>query len=194
MFKVKYFVRINRSSIRENPSYGVSIDRKIPVRTGEHLIYLFINPEKVDMKNIDKTNFTFYGYKFDFIDEGNKDGLIEIHMTVSFTDDTQKEAFTNLLFDLCSKGVVKHADVQHVVDYVDWGYYDTTEYLFEYEPLEVTCQYCGAKFDHSELHSYWDGIDLYIENECPYCGHSDCVEIEYESLTDDVLREVGLHG
>ena len=181
---MSYFVRIDRDTIESNPNYGVR--NIVQVGPKEVLLSIYIDPEKVDMQNINQANFTFYGYEYNSIDMCCENGLIKISMNTPFVNDEQRNAFAELLLDLGSKGIIRQINSNYLVNCIDLTCCNVPKYFYEYEPLEVTCQYCGAKFDHSELRNYWDEAEVYVENECPYCGHSDCVEIVYERLSEDV--------
>lgn len=78
--------------------------------------------------------------------------------------------------------VTKRRDVQRI-----FTTEPQPEWLYEYLPTEVECNYCGATFDHSELQS--DSCD-YSERICPECGSWDCCDIEFESI-DDIMQEDG---
>lgn len=57
------------------------------------------------------------------------------------------------------------------------------EWLFQYEPTEVTCRKCGEAFPNQELGSdYVIGEDDEIGSSacCPKCGAWECCSVEYE--------------
>ncbi|HOP33340.1 MAG TPA: hypothetical protein PKU94_08190 [Candidatus Hydrothermia bacterium] len=59
---MSYFVRIDRDTIESNPNYGIR--NMAQVGPKEVLLSIYIDPEKVDMQNINQANFTFYGYEY----------------------------------------------------------------------------------------------------------------------------------
>ena len=64
------------------------------------------------------------------------------------------------------------------------------EFIFEYKPMNVTCDRCQRTFSHDLLEDGWcyefmptDDGDI-----CPFCGMSGCCEIEYETVTECLKR------
>ena len=67
------------------------------------------------------------------------------------------------------------------------------DYLFKYEDTKVTCKDCGASFPYGELQAdcVWLGDEegeAWSNTICPDCGAWDCVEIEYEYITEALER------
>jgi len=74
-------------------------------------------------------------------------------------------------------------------DYIEVVTLSYDPYIYKYEPLKVTCKYCGSTFDHTKLLNYLDAhCEICYEHVCPNCGYSECVDIEYESVYK-VIRE-----
>jgi hypothetical protein len=66
--------------------------------------------------------------------------------------------------------------------------YRPPAYLFDYLPLEIACENCGRKFDHSSLESDEFG-DSYSNTVCPHCGTPDCADVVYERI-EDALKTI----
>ena len=54
------------------------------------------------------------------------------------------------------------------------------KYFYKHTPTEVTCEFCGATFPHTELKEDYDYEPL--DDICPKCGVAFCCELEYERL------------
>lgn len=69
----------------------------------------------------------------------------------------------------------------------------SNRYVFEYEPLAVTCADCGKSFPADRLSTSYLDDDLGSDRVCPECGCWDCCEVPpNEVLSDDELAEIAL--
>lgn len=66
------------------------------------------------------------------------------------------------------------------------------EWIYEFEPLAVTCNECGAQFDYGELQSdSGSDADSYSDTVCPKCGEWNCVDNAIEIETVEQARARG---
>lgn len=67
------------------------------------------------------------------------------------------------------------------------------QYLFRYEPLNVTCVHCGAVSSVEDLEDEWDdygNTDYEHVRGCPACHQSYCCEqIDYETIENALKRK-----
>jgi len=185
-----YFVKILRNSVRKNPEAEYNGCRKY-AQIGPCSFEIVLQMDRNLAKLIDCENETFLGLKYVDVRTVDKD-LVEVVLSNALLSDNNKKDI--LMNWLCSipnglKSCYVDNYVSNIVDVT--SAIPAPEYLYEYEPLDVTCKYCGATFDHSMLTEFWDDYDIWREKVCPNCGEDYCVDIEYEKLSD-VLKEVGL--
>lgn len=67
------------------------------------------------------------------------------------------------------------------------------QFLFDYHPTELTCEYCDYKFPHTLLFDdYCEFSDTFRNNVCPNpnCQVSECCEISYEPLTSELAERI----
>jgi hypothetical protein len=68
------------------------------------------------------------------------------------------------------------------------------EFSYSYEPIQVTCKYCGATFPWEELESYSDEETYVVKGEariCPKCSTWECCdELEWEEFKPEMYKEV----
>lgn len=70
-------------------------------------------------------------------------------------------------------------------------------WLCEYEPMDVTCRFCGSTFPCEDLaaDSYPDldsDDEIWSNAVCPFCRTFDCIEdIEYETPEEALRRRDG---
>lgn len=186
-----YFVKILRNSVRKNPEAEYNGCRKY-ARVGPRSFEIVLQMDRNLAKLIDYENETFLGLKYVNVRTVNKDLVEVVFSNALLLDNDKKDILMNWLST--NPDGLKNC----YVDYVSSNVVDVTsavpapKYLYEYEPLDVTCKYCGATFDHSRLIEFWDDdCDIWREKVCPSCGKDNCVDIAYESLSD-VLKEIGL--
>jgi len=63
------------------------------------------------------------------------------------------------------------------------------KYLFDYIPTLIKCSFCEEEFYHNE---FAHDNDFNVENICPCCGMGCCCDIEFEKLTDDLIKNKGV--
>ena len=56
------------------------------------------------------------------------------------------------------------------------------QFLYQYLPTRVSCEYCSAEFNFDELESDGDE-EGWSETVCPKCHIWNCCEVEFESLS-----------
>lgn len=85
--------------------------------------------------------------------------------------------------DYCPSGSIQYA--MSGGQLIDITSMHSPRFLYRYLPTDVTCEECGATFDHSKLvDSDYSPADL-----CPECG--EVVDVDYERLTDEMTRGIG---
>ena len=170
-------ILIQLTSIKRNPNYGYHHPERIAGRRtvtfeyrGDSLPIVF-----EDGKNctITQRTYSFNGFGYDTIN-----GYI--------TDPSVFEGLDKETLDMFN--ITAHQE------WVDVHTLDSPEpYFYEYEKTELTCRYCGYKFDSEELGSdsmrTGDG-ELYSTTVCPECEGWDCVEgLEWETVEEALLRK-----
>ena len=167
-----YFVKIDRSSVKNNPNYPATRSY-IPTTKHNSITINVTHPL------LDEALGKILGHKID-------ESLCFV-TTITNACESLVRRFVVDNQDL--KDFLKAVDCDFSQDYIEVTTLPEDPYVYEYEPLEVTCKYCGATFDHTKLFNYWeDHCEVYHEHVCPYCDRSDCVDIEYESVYK-VIRE-----
>ena len=65
------------------------------------------------------------------------------------------------------------------------------KYFYSYSDTMVQCNSCLKKFDYAELELDWiDYLDARTDTKCPFCEAWDCCEIEYEKLSEEILKGI----
>lgn len=204
----KQLVRIDRSTFRKNPKYG-SQKHLVP---GAKRVDLRLNIDGVDLSFASDGELTF-GASDSQPDVAGRFLLTKARCFVpsSCNDDSPPlgamlynvGGFYDVQFFPSEKKVVidnktytvQEFDVEVERDVVCVDH-DEPRWLFRYEPTQVTCDACGATFDHKRLKSssaYDDDSreEWFSDTICPVCGEWDCCELEYEN-PNAVARELGL--
>lgn len=64
-------------------------------------------------------------------------------------------------------------------------------YFYSHLPTMVQCEYCNAHFNHEDLEYDCEDLDSgWTETKCPKCGGWECCEIEYEKLSEEILKGI----
>mgnify|MGYP001348423182 CR=1 FL=1 len=75
--------------------------------------------------------------------------------------------------------------------YKDIDFDSNKDYEYLHQDIEVKCNYCKDKFNISELTDYCSDDDqTYETNICPHCDMPNCVDLEYEKITDKKIVEM----
>jgi len=201
---IMYFVEINRETIRLNPKYEKwlrelgegekdkdklreELEEVLPKRVSIHLVTDH-NVLKVEELKNDLTlcGYVCSGYVLS-VDEDGVNVCIDIPHCDDLEDFKEKLARLSWDYGFVLKGVSVDTDADNLYRF------DCVpdKYLYDYKPLEVTCEYCGRSFDHSKIVSDYDYYDLILHNVCPFCHESNCVDIEYEELNEEDYNRLG---
>lgn len=167
-------IKIDRSTITTNPSHG---ETSSVVATGTEISFEYKGRKKLEyLKHLKSGLITSWE------ESPGPDGSI-VYFYQGVIIDTQN---TDLLEKLSRDGVtLKISRRLQLVAHAPGA-----QYLYKYEKTEITCDCCGAKFDHSELLSDYESDDVFCENICPSCGKWYCCdEIKYERI-GDVIKEL----
>ena len=196
---VKYLIKIQRSSIRKNPDAGKT-HYVIPGRATERLTRLVKRRKPEPGPIVPRPPDVAPGKTgWDLVKELVVDGLVIESQVISPDLDSASNAryFSHPYIMELWRGEIAEIvlerqttrDVQTIR-----SMFPASEHLCAYEPTTVTCRFCGQSFLHTELQYYEfggedDEAGADIDNICPKCKAPDCCEIEYEKLTDKLIKE-----
>jgi len=172
----QYLITIDRSSIKRNPNYGKT---RIPFRGRSSLYAIFTNEIPKSLKD-----------KFEVVDiatAGFDDEMVELGAHgIGNPIELQKELL-NLPHNQRPRKVEITANV------LDVECCNPPQYLYEYLPVTVQCYMCDVSFLHTALEDDYNDYCDYTstDTKCPNCKEWDCVELTYEDLTKDLIKQTG---
>lgn len=169
----KYFIKIDRESIKVNPNaYSTKTvvfgKREVTFKALEML------PELVEGKNCfiytwtevngKKTNIEGYIFEFDFAND-----LIYKYCKATVENGT----YNNPLLSIEMK-----QDIQNLT------HSPIQKYSYKYENIELKCNTCGDQFMSNDIQTDDNDDGGYSTEVCPKCGAWDCCDIKYENIND----------
>ena len=163
--KMKYFIPIDRETIKKNPRAGMN---KYPI-PGNLEVTLHAENCTLQILEDDRiipTEYVVGG-------SGRIETLTAIVNDPSFTKDVQK--YTS------KYRIEYHRELTHMETIMG-----EPDFFYKYKPVDVTCFACGATFPSDELQSdelYNGEGEDYSNTVCRKCGAFDCCDVEYESIS-----------
>jgi len=161
---MKYFIPIDRKTIRKNPNAG-GLKRAIPGNLEVELHARDCTLQILEDDRIIPTEYVVGG-------SGRIETLSAIINDASFVKDIEK--YTS------KYNIEYHRELTHMETIVG-----EPDYFYKYNPVDVTCNFCGAIFSSNALQSdelYNGDGETYSDTVCPECGAFDCCDVEYERI------------
>jgi hypothetical protein len=183
--QMKHLIEIDRTTLRRNPNAGRT-EYAVPDRTTTYETRLRLNVVDQDR------------------DELLLEHVVDSHVMEVTVIDRRKDLLKVILPYALQEGCIERLlardvlsiTLEHRIDRPVQRFktvHPGPSWLYDYVPTEVTCDHCGAVFLHTELtteSNMPDDIQYdHSESVCPKCGHWDCCEVEFEKLTDELIKE-----
>jgi hypothetical protein len=165
---MKYFIPIDRKTIKKNPNAGNTQSFELgQVDVGLHAY-------NVDLQILcdDRIMVLEYSATPEIIEE-----ISARILDRSFLNDIEK--YTKMYV------IEQHRDI------IQYSHPPEPEFFYNYEAVDITCSSCGATFPSNELQSdeIYDGeTEHYSTEVCPKCGAFDCCDVEYEKINDALQK------
>ena len=163
-------VKIDRSTVRANPNAGAT-DTSIALAKEAHVT---VDTNILPAETVESHGTTWKMTRYSAAMDAYDCAFEAQYMATGKPDPIPTKG------DKWPKGVVTEVCVIQRTQTVSHA--PEPDFFFEYIPTEVTCDSCGASFDHSELAADSDDDGNYSATICPHCNTWDCTEIEYERL------------
>lgn len=168
---MKYFIHIDKETIKKNPNVG----NMVSFEPGP--VAVSLTAYNVDNKILDDDRVLILEYRATPEIIEMLSALITDH---SFLDDIEK--------------YTKEYSIEYNRDIIRYSHLPEPEYFYSYQSVKVTCTACGSTFSSDELQSdsIYNGEDEFFSfSVCPICGAFDCCDIEYETISE-ALKEANL--
>jgi predicted nucleic acid-binding Zn ribbon protein len=192
---MRYFIPIDRATIRRNPDAGQT-ETIVPGVPTVTLLVAFFHPDRRIGRDIYEGLVTLIAFfdgevvSSDVHHEGDA-CKYEISSVMLPTKDVDWTRISNSLnaiivsaggyvIDLCSTVQCPVHRHQHAPIPI---------YSYDRVAVEVECDECGERFPHEDLiaDESDDGED-YCTTICPRCGAWGCCELEHEQLTEEIAE------
>jgi len=190
---MRYFIPIDRKTIRRNPIAGETelIVPGVPTVT---LLVAFFHPDKRIGQDIYEGLVTLIAFfdgevvSSDVHHEGDA-CKYEISSVMLSGADVDWTRISNSL-----KSIIAAAG-GHVIDLCPTirrpvhrhRHAPIPLYSYDHAAVEVECDECGERFPHTDLVSDDDG-EFYCKTICPRCGAWGCCELDMERLTEEIAE------
>ena len=190
---MRYFIPIDRATIRRNPNAGET-EMIVPGVSTVTLLVAFFHPDRSIGRDIYEGLVTLIAFfdgevvSSDVHHEGDACKYEISSVMLSGTDVDWTRISNSLkaiivaagghVVDLCStvrRPVHRHhhAPIPH--------------YSYDHASVEVECDECGERFSHEDLIAdESDDGEAYCTTICPRCGAWGCCELEHEQLTEEI--------
>lgn len=184
---MKYFIKIDRNSIRKNPKWPRSIR--------EPCCYKEDIPEET-ITIIDKRDNKYYKIIIFDDREVHKEQLTKlefaeaIHQALNLRTKFKEQKMPNKI-----KKLLKSYTLPFLLEYEIYRniepIYSMSEeprYLFAYIPTLIKCEVCNEEFYHTKLkHDCYDW-ERCSDTICPKCHDWDCCDLEFEDI-DSIIKD-----
>jgi hypothetical protein len=194
--KMKQIIKIDRSTIRKNPDAGkrshIVPGRSIMIISGKfsynnkdiddiEILYKKLGQKEYLLQNIDFSLGIF-----------NNVGTFSILVNPNGFDNRSYFLIIQDLYRIFDslKYTINTQSISYELKRENQILYTVTpepNYLYEYIPTNIQCDYCNRVFSYKELkrdlyRNDYNYEEFWSNNICPLCDEPNCAEIEYEKL------------
>jgi DNA-directed RNA polymerase subunit RPC12/RpoP len=170
---MKYFIPIDRSTIRKNPDYNPSgscefVPGLIDIRIkGKFPVPDYIKPY------IEVTDWEFP------CEKGSEYDAVAVYKIPD-----------NIVDKMQGDPRILSMDISHEV--IDVTTLPGPKYLYDYKDIWIRCNECKEKFNWRDLKEQEVDDETYSDKVCPYCGELECCELEFENIENlkDMKRKL----
>lgn len=172
-----YLIKIDRRTVRKNPLAGQTCF----IEPIGHRTELLFTSTKMELPDFLKNRAGIINISGRFWTD-RPDGQFQI--TAIMTDPIDDMDTFMMLMEVYG---IDRASISIKTNYQHQVIHSMTpepDWLYQYEPIRVKCEFCNRRFLHTELKSdsIWHDDEIFSDTVCPKCDTFDCCEIEYERL------------
>lgn len=163
----KYFIKIDRKSIKVNPNAGAMMSRVLGHREVTFECIGEFPKELVDGKNVHLISWEEFNGK-----RIKTNGYV-------FDDETEKFIWEKLR----TKEWVRF-NMKMEQNYQTIHHPPIAKYSYKFKDKQLKCNFCKSKIMYSQLKSDSGEFGEHSFEVCPICGAWDCCELKFEHIND----------